>query len=1005
MWNQSPGDELEGGQDAGEYAAPPQPPAASQTGIPNVMAEVTWTADQLQRMEGEWRRLQRAFAYHPHVTLTPLRDDPPSAYQVDYRLTTLIVNPRSSQLEYVQNATLQVILPPGFPHDAPVVRPVTPIFHPNVSYEGIYVEGLWHPNETLLGLIRKIGDILAYRSYDPDYAVNPAALDWLAANQEILPIDQQANLSPTAGGEPLARICKYGPQSLDSMKQSIIQTQTSLLSATPPEPQTVRDYSSKTRLALNLFLEKDVPEEVQALASELEDAARELVDLLPLCAFIRERKRRIIALRQNTRQLENLRDPILADIDKLIGLVEAGDPEEPMVALKLIPEAAKLQPLQMSLPKLIGDAEKRMEAINLGLASLDAPDAQPTLIPPDSLLGKRLEREITTGNTDAEAAKQEAAAALKEVGPVVQRATIEAVALDFTARWREYMDMATKAKAMERQIREWGAEGLQAYYISNEGGRYGPYQFEQSVDLGSGDLVLRCKGQKNIELRDPSTDKALGESKNGSLIVKLAPPPQDMSGYEDAAPPAAFPTQFVMTERCDDLIVLLEFLRRSTIETVQKFATYKGTAESWAGKVCRLLARPEVKKALEDELARAARRWRHTIVDLSALAPWKERLATYFLLHRCSETIPALVSTIQDRKKSHAASKQRFSEIMARCSRDAETGRMIVPPKLSKQYNEELKLQDECVATVKSSTALLKSLIAQLTTRLQNPKLLGKDTQPQLRAVPPLPEALATLPITDGTLGRMIVPLEEMLQMELGGPRPDADEVAAAAAAPAEAAVAEGEAYSEGGEGYSGGDAYGEGPEAYAGHSESGEVAESYVEEAAAEGSWEQAHASEAGEGQEIVGSGEAYAGEGAIDFAEAAEATPPAAPPQPPAAAASATPPKPPPFPGSGPPPMPMGGPPPVIASGPPPFPPAAAAPPAAVHHPANGAPHAAPTHATVADDQWFIQDEAVDPSDEAGAYEDGQHQEDLVFGFEEEPPPPQSKAPAAPPAHPPGK
>src|SRR4029079_15806705 len=124
----------------------------------------------------------------------------------------------------------------------------------------------------------------------------------------------------------------------------------------------------------------------------------------------------------------------------------------------------------------------------------------------------------------------------------------------------------------------------------------------------------------------------------------------------------------------------------------------------------------------------------------------------------------------------------------------------------------ELRLQDECVAMVKSSTTLLKSLIAQLTARLQNPKLLGKDTQPQLRAVPPLPEALATLPLTDGTLGRLIAPLEEMLQMELGGPRGDADEVAGAAATPAEDVVAEGEAYGESDEAYAegGGETYGE---------------------------------------------------------------------------------------------------------------------------------------------------------------------------------------------------
>jgi ubiquitin-protein ligase len=980
MWNNPQAAAFDGGNDPGEYGAPPPEPPPAPSAAADPFAEISWTAEQLQRMEGEWRRLQRAFAYHPHVTLTPTRDDPPSAYQVDYRLTTLVVNPRTSQLEYVSNATVQVILPPGFPDDAPVVRPVTPLFHPNVSYEGVYVEGLWHPNETLLSLIRKVGDILAYRSFDPDYTVNPAAMDWLAANQAILPIDQQANLSPAAGGEPLARICKYGPQSLDSMKQSIQQTQTGLLGSTPPDPQTVRDYSRKTRLALNLFLEKDVPDEVQARASELENAARELVDLLPLCDFLRDRKRRVVALRQGARQLHALRDPLVAEVDKLVGLVEAGDPEEPMVALKLIPEAARLQPVQLALPKLIGDAENRIGAIRAGLAGLEGPGSQSPLIPPDSLLGKRLERDLATTAGDVEVAKQEGTAALAEVEPVLRRATIEAVALDFAARWREYLDMATKARAMERQIREWGAEGLQAYYIQNEGGRYGPYQFEQSVDLGTGDLVARSLGGKAFELRDPKADTVLGTTKNGTLVVALAS--SDAAGGFEGEP-ASYPTQFTITERCDDLMVLLEFLRRSTIETVQKFATYNGAAESWAGKVCRLLARPEVKKALEDELARAARRWRHTIVDLAALGPWKERLATYFLLHRCSETFPALVGAITDRKQKHSASKKRLNEIMARCSRDLETGQMIIPPRFSRQYHEELSLQEECVTTVKQSTVLLKSLIAQLTARLKSSKLLGKDTRPQLRALPLLPESLATLPLTDGTLGNLIAPLEELLQLPLGGPSPEAAEPEAAAPVAA-----------EGDEG------------AEAGYAESGEA---YAETSGEYGEPAESQAGFAAEGAEVMPSGEVYAGEGALQanedsefqaqtvaveqapqeqgeaYADDALISEPSVPDEQAASGEEAAPP-------------PMQRAVATPAAAPAPRPAASAAPPPRATPPAAPPVPPPPTvadsgHAVAVDDDWFDQSQ---DSGEAG--DPAPQNDDLVFGFDEEPPAPPFPPPAPP-------
>lgn len=767
MWNQPQGDDYN------------QTQSSQQTDVGDPYAEVTWTAGQLARMENEWRRLQRAFAYHPHVTLIPIAGDPPSSYQVDFRLTTVIVNPRTSQLEYVANASVQVILPPGFPNESPTVRPMTAIFHPNVSYEGLYLENLWHPNETLLGLIRKVGDVLAYRSYDPDYAVNPAAMDWLIANHSILPIDGQANLSPQAGGEPLDRICKFGPQSLESMKQSILATQSALFGTSAPDPLTLRNYAAKTRMALNLFMESDVPEHLQSTASELDEAARELVSMSPLYDFVRERRRRVAVLRTTTKALANAVGPLQAEVEKLVALAPAGEPEDAMAALKRIPPAARLQPLQFSMPKLIDDAEKKFTAVRNAIDSVGQL-VPPALIPTDSILGRRLDRELQTGEADADAARKEAESGLGGVDPVLNRAGSEATALDFVVRWREYLDMADKARTIERLIRQNGSEGIHAYYIERDGERYGPYQFEQSVDLGAGELLIRNNAGKTIELWDHKRDKPLATNANGAMLVALsAPPPEpgeEVEVDENGQPVRRkIPTKFVMTDRCDDLVVLLEYLRRSAIETVKKFAAYNGDARSWAGSVCRVLSREEVRKAMEEELAGAARRWRHTIIDLAALSVWKERLATYFLLHRSSEAIPRLVATINDCKQKHAASKKKVADIMSKSSRDLETGGMVIPPKYSKSYKDELKLQEDCATNARVATIRLKSLVAQLSYRLQDPKRLGKAMLPTLRVLPPVQDALVQLPMTDGELGYLIVPLEGLIQAPLGGPRPEAE--------------------------------------------------------------------------------------------------------------------------------------------------------------------------------------------------------------------------------------
>src|SRR5688572_30677271 len=92
---------------------------------------------QLARLAQEWRRVQRAFAYHPHVTVTPIQGDPPDVFQVDYRVNTLVVDD-AGQLGYATGASVHLWVPAGFPEQAPLMRPMSGLFHPNVSYEGIH---------------------------------------------------------------------------------------------------------------------------------------------------------------------------------------------------------------------------------------------------------------------------------------------------------------------------------------------------------------------------------------------------------------------------------------------------------------------------------------------------------------------------------------------------------------------------------------------------------------------------------------------------------------------------------------------------------------------------------------------------------------------------------------------------------------------------------------------------------------------------------------------------
>src|SRR4051794_12487943 len=104
-------------------------------GIPELLAPtaapVAWSQDQMLRLENEWRRLQRSYAYHQAIRVRPLHGDPADEYQVDFQVRTLIVN-EAGELAYAESCPVHIWLPPGFPHQAPIIRPMIGVFHPNV---------------------------------------------------------------------------------------------------------------------------------------------------------------------------------------------------------------------------------------------------------------------------------------------------------------------------------------------------------------------------------------------------------------------------------------------------------------------------------------------------------------------------------------------------------------------------------------------------------------------------------------------------------------------------------------------------------------------------------------------------------------------------------------------------------------------------------------------------------------------------------------------------------
>ncbi|MDB5171451.1 MAG: hypothetical protein JWN51_224, partial [Phycisphaerales bacterium] len=356
---------------------------------PGPAANVAWTDGQLIRLENEWRRAQRSFAYHPFVGITPLRGDPPYEYQIDYRVRSLLLN-EAGELQSVDSVAMHVWLPPGFPNQPPVVRPMAGVFHPNVAWEGVYLTSAWQPTSTLIDFIARVGDLLAFRTYDPDSVVNASAMDWLSENAGALPLDAQADFTAHATGEPLGRIMRFGPATLDQIRRALDDMRFALMADNDaPTGDEVQDFARQTRAALSLFLESDVPENLREQANEFDDWCRELPDSVPAWEYLRRQRASARAAEETAAGLREAAKPLSAQLAKLDSLVNLPPNATASAGVRMIPAMAVLEPLQLALPSLARDYEERITALRGHMDAMRAQIPQ-TVVAPEGSLGRRV---------------------------------------------------------------------------------------------------------------------------------------------------------------------------------------------------------------------------------------------------------------------------------------------------------------------------------------------------------------------------------------------------------------------------------------------------------------------------------------------------------------------------------------------------------------------------------------------------------------------------------------
>ncbi len=135
----------------------------------------------------DYKRVAEVFKGHRNIAIKKVYGNPPEKYELEYRVKSLVS--RGGEIVPKDRHTVEVCLPLGYPRQAPVCRMLTPVFHPNVAPHAICIGDHWAAGESLVHLAVRIGEMLAFQSYNIKSPLNGEAARWADQHRDELPTD------------------------------------------------------------------------------------------------------------------------------------------------------------------------------------------------------------------------------------------------------------------------------------------------------------------------------------------------------------------------------------------------------------------------------------------------------------------------------------------------------------------------------------------------------------------------------------------------------------------------------------------------------------------------------------------------------------------------------------------------------------------------------------------------------------------------------------------------
>jgi ubiquitin-protein ligase len=141
----------------------------------------------MRRIAADWEQVQKDFAGHKNIMITPVGGEPPEKYHITYFLNGIYLLP-DGRIETLGRHEVEIILHADYPRYKPICKILTPIWHPNFRDGQICIGDIWGAGESLSDIIVNIGDMIQYKSWNSTSPLSADAAQWALENKHLFPV-------------------------------------------------------------------------------------------------------------------------------------------------------------------------------------------------------------------------------------------------------------------------------------------------------------------------------------------------------------------------------------------------------------------------------------------------------------------------------------------------------------------------------------------------------------------------------------------------------------------------------------------------------------------------------------------------------------------------------------------------------------------------------------------------------------------------------------------------